>query len=274
MKNAARLLLPAIVLALAFPARGDSRAAAREHYFKGTKAFDLGAYDEAIAEYSAAYRAKEDPALLYNIAQAHRLAGHAAEALRFYKTYLARMTDPPNADEVRAKVAELQKTVDQEKKTQTSMPPDQTITPVPAETKPEAAKLDETKLPPVVAPAPVSVDRNAGRTKKIAGLAVGVLGLACVATGIAFGVLAQSLSDQATSLDRSMGTYDASKDQTGATDVILEGVFLGVGAAALVAGVTVLALGYREAKVARRASAQVTPMFSAHAGGLNLQVAF
>ena len=40
--------------------RADERAEAKEHYIKGTKAFELGAYEEAIAEYSAAYRLKDD----------------------------------------------------------------------------------------------------------------------------------------------------------------------------------------------------------------------
>jgi len=41
-----------VVVALG-AAHADDRAAAREHFQKGTKAFDLGAYEEAIAEYSA-----------------------------------------------------------------------------------------------------------------------------------------------------------------------------------------------------------------------------
>src|SRR5262245_31730041 len=117
------LLAIGVLLAAAATAHADDRATAREHFQKGSKAFALGSYDEAVAEYSAAYRLRDDPALLYNIAQAHRLGGHAAEALRSYKMYLTLMPRAPNREEVEAKVIELQKLVDQQKKTQ-SMPPD------------------------------------------------------------------------------------------------------------------------------------------------------
>jgi tetratricopeptide (TPR) repeat protein len=112
-----------LVLASSAPAFADNdRALAREHYFKGTRAFDLGAYDEAIAEYGAAYRIKDDPALLYNLGQAHRLAGHAAEALRIYKVYLSKRPEAANRPEVEAKIAELQKLIEQQNRTK-SMPP-------------------------------------------------------------------------------------------------------------------------------------------------------
>lgn len=53
----------------------DETVTAREHYRRGTNAFNLGHYLEAVKEYEAAYQLKEDPALLFNIAQAYRLAG-------------------------------------------------------------------------------------------------------------------------------------------------------------------------------------------------------
>src|SRR6266536_983749 len=112
------------LLLLSGVARADDKAQARDHYQKGTKAFALGAYDEAVAEYSAAYRLVDDPALLYNIAQAHRLAGHASEALRFYRMYVTLLPRAPNRDEVDGKIAELTKLVDQQKRTQSALPPD------------------------------------------------------------------------------------------------------------------------------------------------------
>ena len=45
-------------------AQGADRDSARDHYVKGTRAYELGLYDEAIAEYMAAYKLKDDPALL------------------------------------------------------------------------------------------------------------------------------------------------------------------------------------------------------------------
>lgn len=91
----------------------DDVAAARLHYKLGTRAFDLGHYDEAVKEYEAAYEAKDDPALLFNIGQAYRLKGDFAAALRAYKSYLHRVPDAENAEEVRSRIAELQKLADQ-----------------------------------------------------------------------------------------------------------------------------------------------------------------
>jgi tetratricopeptide (TPR) repeat protein len=94
----------------------DARAEAREHFVKGTKSFDLGLYDEAIAEYMAAYKVKPDPALLFNLAQAHRLAGHVADALRFYRMYLTKTPTAPNRSDVEARISDLEKVVDEQKK--------------------------------------------------------------------------------------------------------------------------------------------------------------
>src|SRR4051812_33273391 len=69
------------------PVPGDTNAA-RTHYERGTRFYDLGKYDDAVHEFEAAYEAKGDPAFLYNLAQSHRLAGHVDEALRYYRTYL------------------------------------------------------------------------------------------------------------------------------------------------------------------------------------------
>src|SRR5258706_1007612 len=160
---------------------GDDRASAREHFLKGTKAFDLGLFDDAIRDYTEAYKLRDDPALLYNIAQSHRLAGHKAESLHFYKIYLSKIPHAPNRDEVIAKIDELSKAIDQEKRAQT-MPPNQPIAPE-AHAPPPEEKLPPLIGPPAAAPAPAIAAEpprpaaNA-RALPIAGLAVGGGGLA------------------------------------------------------------------------------------------------
>ena len=102
-----------VALVAPAPARADDAAVdepvaqAREHYAKGTKAFELGLYDEAIAEYMAAYKSKDDPALLFNLGQANRLAGHLAEATHFYRLYLRKSPEAPNRAEIEARIGEL-----------------------------------------------------------------------------------------------------------------------------------------------------------------------
>lgn len=93
--------------------RGDTadKAAAREHYEKGTSYYDLGRYPDAIKEFEAAYEIKKDPALLYNLAQAYRLGGNPEQALHFYKTYLRYVPRPPNRAEIEDRITGLEKQV-------------------------------------------------------------------------------------------------------------------------------------------------------------------
>jgi hypothetical protein len=86
-------------------------AEARKHYEEGTKAFNLAEFPRAIAEFKAAYNAKPDPLLLFNIAQAFRLGGDDAQALLFYKSFLRNMPDAPNRKEVEARIRTLEKAV-------------------------------------------------------------------------------------------------------------------------------------------------------------------
>ena len=78
------------------------------HYFKGTKKFELAKYDEAIKEFEQAYKNKTDPALMYNIAQAHRLAGHRPDALRYYKLYLELDAESPIRATIEQRIRELE----------------------------------------------------------------------------------------------------------------------------------------------------------------------
>ncbi len=263
-------------------AHADERAAAREHYYRGTKAFELGLYDEAIAEYMAAYKAKDDPALLYNIAQSHRLAGHPVEALRFYKVYLIKLPASSNRIEVESKIVELEKLVEQQKKAAHEMPPDQ-VKPLgaapPAETG--AARTEPAPAPAVeeTSPAPspaaetvAAANPNAGRTKKIAGLAVAAVGIAAVAAGIALEVLAKQSSDDLTAVDRAGGVYDPGKQSGGHTEDLAGAVLLGVGGAAAVAGVIVAVLGFRESRAERKVA--LTPLLSPQLAGAVLRVTF
>jgi hypothetical protein len=91
-------------------------AEAKRHYEEGTKAFNLAEFPRAVAEFKAAYNAKPDPLLLYNIAQAFRLGADEAQALLFYKSFLRNMPDAPNRKEVEAKIRTLEKVVAEQQK--------------------------------------------------------------------------------------------------------------------------------------------------------------
>lgn len=280
MRGLAASVVVLLAVASASPSvTADERNEAKDHFVKGTKAFDLGAYDEAVTEYSLAYRLHDDPALLYNIAQAHRLAGHTAEAVRFYRMFLVRNPKAPNRDEVELKISELQKLIDQQQRTE-HLPPDQTrppgsTTPAPQPVPPSTEATPPSSTPattPAAAPAATTeTEARPGRTKKIAGLVTAGVGVAAVVVGAAFGGLAAKASDDLTKLDQNMQTFDPSKQSSGKTDQLLEGVFLGVGGAAIVAGVVVYVLGHREAKASRVA---MTPLVGPQTMGAALKMSF
>ncbi len=96
------------VLVSAGVARADNAGAAREQFKQGTRAYDLGHYSEAVKDYEAAYRLKDDPALLYNIGQAYRGMGDALNAIRAYRSFLRRVPDTENRHEVETRISELQ----------------------------------------------------------------------------------------------------------------------------------------------------------------------
>lgn len=124
------VVLTALLLSItAAPVLAQAKGA-RQHYAAGTKHFDLGEYRQALDDFKEAYRLKEDPVFLYNIAQCHRLIGDAesrVEALRFYKSYLNRAPSAPNRVEVEAKIVALQQAIEDEKArvaaTETPPPP-------------------------------------------------------------------------------------------------------------------------------------------------------
>lgn len=87
----------------------------------------------------------------------------------------------------------------------------------------------------------------------VAGAITAAVGVVAVGAGITFGVLAQQASDKLSSNDVALKAFDASLYQSGQRDQVAEGVLLGVGAAAVVAGGILAILGSRRAVVGRAA---------------------
>jgi tetratricopeptide (TPR) repeat protein len=90
MKRA--VLLTAVLLALpvaavAQPATSPEERAG-ELVDEGNRHYNVAEYPEAIAAYKEAYKLVPEPLLLWNLAQAYRLAGDCTNALIFYKNYV------------------------------------------------------------------------------------------------------------------------------------------------------------------------------------------
>jgi tetratricopeptide (TPR) repeat protein len=83
----------------------------RAHYQRASRDYDLGKFDEAIDEYQVIYEIDGDPVMLYNLAQAYRLADQPEKAIQFYRRYLQRSPEARNRDAVEQKIAALAKSL-------------------------------------------------------------------------------------------------------------------------------------------------------------------
>jgi tetratricopeptide (TPR) repeat protein len=98
--RAAGLVVALAALAAAPPARAqeptprpavtdEQRAQAERSFEEGNARFHEGDYQAAIPLFRRAFELSGEPALLYNIAQAHRLAGQCRPAVAAYRRFLA-----------------------------------------------------------------------------------------------------------------------------------------------------------------------------------------
>ena len=115
---------------------------ARQHYETATAHFAVGEFAEAAAEYQAAFKAKPDPALLYDAAQAYRLANYPEKALILYRNYLQLFPKEANIAEVRAQIEKLKQAIDAAADKARSSPP--TDTSAPTHIKPDSSKTETT----------------------------------------------------------------------------------------------------------------------------------
>jgi tetratricopeptide (TPR) repeat protein len=245
-----------LILVWAGAAAADARDEAREHYRKGTQAFELSLFDEAIDEYMHAYRLHDDPALLYNLGQAHRQAGHTREAIRFYRVYLNRVPQADNRAEVMDKLDQLQRALAVEP---------HPAAPPPA---PPPSELSRASAPPHPA---VTRAPTPGRRLRIAGATTAACALALLAGGIATGVLAQKAANDVVAEDRNGQAYDPHRYATWQSDRSWSAALLGVGGAALLGGAVTFAVGQRRA---HREALHVVPLLSTQRAGLSLEGGF
>lgn len=76
-------------------------------YKRGQRYFDVGEFGQAIEAFKRAYELSGAPELIFNLAQAHRLAGDYQAAQREYATYLRLRPDSPYRKTVERLLSEL-----------------------------------------------------------------------------------------------------------------------------------------------------------------------
>jgi tetratricopeptide (TPR) repeat protein len=156
--SGARLVLLAVVLAtgplLAGRAQAGNEEDARAYLDKATAAYALNKYAVAAENFEKAFELKPDPALLYNAAQAWRLAGNKERALALYESYLRVYPANDKRATVEARIKDLKQAIEREK-TVVNQPPNNTI-PIGGGTSATSPPPPPTSPPPPAMPPPTA----------------------------------------------------------------------------------------------------------------------
>lgn len=240
---------------------------ARRHFEKGSGFYNVGDYAAAITEFEAARRIKPLPALDYNIARCHDRMEHAREAIKAYERYLAAEPNASDEAEIRARIIVLRKRL-------AESAPAAPIEPAPLLKAPPGAASGRS----------LSQDRDSspvsGRSapRRLGTWVAGGAGAALLAGSLAAGLIAHSRHESLKSNCAPDGACDAAKVSeaqgwidSGKSAGIASDVLLGVGAAAVVAGVALYFIEGRNPP-ARRAW-NVAPTVAPHGGGLVIELA-
>ena len=132
---------------------------AREAYAAGKARYESKDYLGALSDFERSYALSRSTALLFDIAQAHRLAGrgHCAASRRYYRSYLELEPDAENSREVSDRLLEIQGCADAEEQASVVA----------------AAHPAPTPAPPPVTPAPAPPQRSAPHTAAVLTTGVG-----------------------------------------------------------------------------------------------------
>jgi tetratricopeptide (TPR) repeat protein len=186
--RAASWMLVLVALLGSPPASAQSasdKAKAKQLYATGVTEFNLGHYAEAAKIYEEAYRALPDPVLLFNAAQAHRLAGHKEEALKLYASYLHNYGErAPNAPEVQRHIANLQTAISDERAEARAR--EEAREKREAEERAAAAAAERERAAQLVTPPPPPPEKPLYKKAWFWGVVGG--GVAAVALGVGLGV--------------------------------------------------------------------------------------
>jgi tetratricopeptide (TPR) repeat protein len=219
-------LLTIATPALAAP---PDTARAQELYRKGMARYNLGDFDAAIEAFKQAYELSEAPGLLFNLAQASRLAGRPRQALHFYKSYLRMWPEAPNREDAELRIRELE-----------PAPP---------------------RKPLVVAgPVPLSLARAPGppgRALLWSGIGTASGGIALLAAGIGLGVASGAADSQISTTPKPKGN-DSTAAAQNRGEAIAADVLYAAGGAAVVTGVVLIAVG-AHARTLRHVSVGALP---------------
>ena len=210
-------------------------------YTEGQTAYEGGDYATAIMKWQAAYDLSKENGLLFNLAQAKRLAGDCTGALTSYRNFLSRDSDPTSDQH------KLAGDFAQELASQCS----DASAPKLAKSEPLVqAKVTEISVP-AVREWRNEIPVSNGRRWKTAGLVTGGVGVATLAIGLGLGHHGSEIGAEVTAACRTSCDWSALKDKDarGRREVAIGRVLDIAGAAAIVGGAVFYYIGMRQESV-------------------------
>jgi hypothetical protein len=284
-RRAAMIAATAVFL-FAAASRADKRDDAKALFDEGEKAFDVGRFEDAATRWIAAYELVGNPTLLYNIAQAYRLANSYDKALQFYQAYLRRVEKTKVRAEVEARMIEMRKLGDLQRKSNEAPPqgtiPDDPSTHGTTTDKPPQQHVDTPQNNPTTAspqpqavpshapePQPVVEDPHTKATYRYAGYGLAALTVVSLAVAGAMSGLASSANSDVQNTAKNGGTFgptQQSEDKNGPIYNAVGPTFYAVAGLAAVGTGVLLYLGFRQPAATQHA--QIVPFLSPSSGGV------
>lgn len=226
------LIIVAAIATLEVAAVADTPPSAESLYAEGQAAYDKADYGAAITKWQASFELSGESGLLFNLAQAKRLAGDCAGAFATYRRFMA--TDPDQGSEQHKLAADFAREL-----AITCKPPTRLVPVDPQPPKAGAELHVDDRL---------TRHDDQGRTWRIAGIATGAGGALAIVTGLALGQHAQGLANEVTAACRTScdWTVQKDKDATGRRDATIGRVLDVAGVAAIAGGTVMYYLGVKE----------------------------
>ncbi len=234
----------------------EKKKLAKQYVDAGLAAQDAGDYDAAIELYEKAYAVIPHPLMLFNIGQAHRLAGRDEEALAAYQRYLDEDPKGPKVKEAKGFVKEIQPRVEKaraeaEEKARLEAEREE------ARKAAEAARLDAEKQKRDAEEARRKAEAEqakqepedqpsggGGGGRKTIGLIVGGTGAAAAITGAVFGWMAKGKWSDAEAICGADQTCDSQAELDQSRALAADAAKLGnVSTALLIGGGVVATVG-------------------------------
>jgi tetratricopeptide (TPR) repeat protein len=245
--------------------------AAKEYVKAGLAAQAAGNYGAAVRNFAKAYEQVPHKILLFNIAQAHRLAGQLDEAIEFYTRYLA--AEPKGArsslaqellGELTIQKAERDRTLAEARRAELARHLDELRREAARWVEPAIEREAARQVAAEVFQRREHAHERTSRTIRRWGLAIGSAGVVSATASLAFGRRATQISDE---VSRPGATYDPTREREGKT-AERYAISFGVAGAALIAGGAITYWsGYRKRGKERIAWA---PLLTTDGGGIAL----